>query len=743
MKGFLSLILTLALTLASAAQTPPPSQHCDVLVYAATPAGVIAAVAAAREGRSVILIEPAGHVGGMVSGGLGWTDFGRASTLGGYAREFFNRVRDHYTKSYGPDSAQAKACFGGMYFEPHVAEDVFRHMLAEARVTVLFHTPLDPAKVERSANRITALTTADGLRYEAALFIDASYEGDLMAAAGVSHRVGREGRDEYDESLAPPETDHKVQAYNFRLCLTQRQDIFVPIPKPADYDASLYDALAATLATTKPPHLDNHVLKLSPLPNGKTDVNNGGPWSTDWPGHSADYPDADPTVRRRIWLAHQNYDQGLLYFLAHDPRVPDNLRREMLTWGLCKDEFTDVPASSAAAATHTFGWPHQLYVREARRMTGLHVMTEQDVLKTRWFPRESICVGSYTIDCHAVGATQDDEGHWHAEPGLFSRIPGPYEIPYGVLVPRIDEAENLLVPVCCSATHVAYGTIRMEPVYMMLAHAAGVAASQAIESRSTVQHLNVVELRKKLAEQKQILVANHPPTAAFDVPENVHVNESVQFTDRSTDVDGVVKSWAWDFDGNGNIDSREPNPHWKFPVAKAYTVTLVVNDGEDPSEPVRRVVRVLSDDPNAPPPPDDILIDDEDAKFTGPWIRSSSAAGFIGKGYHHDGDAQKGKCQARFTPNVLVGGKYDVLVYYVPLSNRARNALVVVHSADGEHEVRIDQRSGTAMGNFRSVGTFPFAAGKDGWVEIRNDATDGHVVIDAVKFVYGGPVDGK
>jgi hypothetical protein len=686
----------------------------DVIVYGGTAGGAIAAVAAAREGKSVVLLEPRRHIGGMVSGGLGWTDTGRRSTIGGYAKEFFNRMLAHYVATCGNDSQQVKDCSDGYYFEPHVAENVFRAMLAEAKVTVVFDARLNLAKIEKAGKRIVAVTTLGGRRFQGGVFIDATYEGDLMAASGVSCRVGREAQSEYGEEHAMPRADKKVQAYNFRICLTQRDGNRLPIPKPAAYDPALYENLAKMLQRQKPPRLDGHILKIDPLPNNKTDINNGGSHSTDWTGHSWDYPEGDYATRDRIWAEHRNYNQGLLWFLGNDPRVPENLRREMLTWGFCRDEFQD-----------TGGWPHQLYVREARRMTGLHVMTERNVRDERYSPH-AVCLGSYTIDCHGMGP---------GERGMEVRLKGAYEIPYGVLSPRAGEIENLLVPVCCSATHVAYCSMRMEPVYMMLGHAAGVAAAMAASGQTAVQRVNVAALRDKLAAQKQVLIANRPPIAAFDAPVTATVGEPVKFTDRSRDDQGL-KTWAWDFDGNGSIDSTRPNPAWTYKVARAYSATLIVNDGEDRSDPATRRIVVTG----GPPPPDDVLVDDEQAVFTGRWARSSSTPGFVGKGYHHDAASDKGQCRARFTPAIQAAGVYTVLVFTAPTTNRSTNTLVVIHHAGGEKQVRISQRSGVLLGNFRNIGSFPFAAGRDGWVEIRNDGTEGHVIADGVRFIYTGPL---
>ncbi len=507
--------------------------QADVVVYGATPAGVIAAVAVAREGKSVLLLEPGKHVGGMVSGGLGATDYGNRAAIGGYSREFFDRVRSYYVNKYGAGSPQVKDCSDGFHFEPHVAAHVFRDMLREARVQVVFGRRLDHVilpvgtslapKTEREA--IFRLRTEDRDEFIARVWIDASYEGDLMARAHVSYAVGREPRDKYGESIAgvqahspahqwpvpispfsdnktllpfiqagpvgaPGSGDHKVQAYNFRLCMTNRADNRVPFPRPEGYDPARYELLARYLAA-KPGLKVGQLMNPVRMPNGKTDTNNNGPFSTDYIGANWDYPDADYADRERIAKDHVAYTQGFLYFLANDPRVPAALRKEMNTWGLAKDEFVD-----------TDHWPHQLYVRESRRMCGRYIMTQADIQEHRT-KEDSVGLGSYNTDSHHVQRVAF-EGAVLNE-GDFQVPVKPYAIPYASLVPVEEECDNLLVPVCMSASHVAYGTVRMEPVYMILGQACGVAAALAIDEKVSVQRIAVDRLQAKLKEQKAIL----------------------------------------------------------------------------------------------------------------------------------------------------------------------------------------------------------------------------------------------
>jgi hypothetical protein len=496
----------------------------DVVVYGATASGVVAAVAAARQGKSVLLVEPGRHTGGMVTGGLGATDYGNRAAVGGYSREFFDRVRDHYAAKYGKGSQQLRDCSDGFYFEPHVATLVFNRMLTEAKVTPLFGQRL--TRVVKKGTALASFTTAKGDTFAARVFIDASYEGDLMAAAGVKYHVGREARPAYKESLAgvqefsrahqwpvrvngldamkkllpfiqagppgkPGDGDRKVQAYNFRLCMTDRRDNLVPWPKPAGYDPARYELLARYLKA-RPGVKMGQLMNPVRMPNGKTDTNNNGPFSTDHIGANWDYPEADHATRERIREDHVRYTQGFFYFLANDPRVPAALRKEMQGWGLARDEFTD-----------TDNWPHQLYVREARRMVGAYVMTQADIMDNRE-KDDSVGLGSYNTDSHHVQRVVRADGSVLNE-GDFQEPVSPYAIPYRSLTPKASECDNLLVPVCCSASHVVYGTIRMEPVYMSLGQASGVAATLAVEGKCSVQKVPAEKLTALLKKQKAVL----------------------------------------------------------------------------------------------------------------------------------------------------------------------------------------------------------------------------------------------
>lgn len=650
------------------------TKTADVAVYGGTAGGAIAAVAAAREGKTVVLLEPGKHVGGMVSGGLGATDVGNAGAIGGYSREFFDRVQAYYLKKYGPKSQQVKDCAGGFRFEPHVAEKIFHEMLQETKVPVLFEERLDKATMEGLA--IRAITMKSGLQVQAKMFIDASYEGDLMAKAKVGYAVGREGADEFNESIAgvqkhsaahqwpvkvspfadgkkllpliqsepagrPGSGDRKVQAYNFRLCMTQEPPQRVPFPKPANYDPARYELLARYLAK-RPDVKVGQLMNPVKVPNAKTDTNNNGPFSTDHIGANWDYADADEATRAKIWQDHIDYQQGFLYFLANDPRVPPALHKEINTWGLAKAEFED-----------THHWPHQLYVREARRMRGAYLMTQFDIMDKR-VKEDSVGLGSYTTDSHHVQRVVGDDGFVVNEGDFQVRVL-PYAIAYRSLIPKAKECVNLFVPVCMSATHVAYGTIRMEPVYMILGQASGVAASIAIDDKTGVQQVAIDKLQAKLKAQKAILS-----------PEGL--------------------------------------------ATKALPAALRI----DPAK--------LTG----------VVIDDEQAEKTGAWTHSSSTGPFVANGYLHDNHEEPGKRKVRFTPK-LKAGTYEVRLFYAAHANRATNALVIIHHAGGEHMVRVNQRK-AHEGKGARLGAFRFDAGA-GWVEVRNDAADGYVIADAVQWI--------
>jgi hypothetical protein len=538
------LLAALALSCASFGAT----RSSDLVVYGCTSGGVAAAVQAARMGRSVVMVCPERHLGGLSSGGLGFTDSGDKTVIGGLSREFYHRVWLHYQQpdawrwqkreQYG-NKGQGTAAMdkesGTMWiFEPHVAEAVFEAWVKEAKVPVVRDVWLDREKGVRSqGGRIVSITTLNGDTYSAKMFIDATYEGDLMAAAGVDYTVGRESTATYNEKwngvqtgvfqhghnfsavakpispyvipgnpasgllprigATPPgnygDGDKKVQAYCFRVCLTQVPANRVPFPKPAGYDPGQY----ALLLRVFDAGWRETFGKFDPIPNAKTDTNNHGPFSTDNIGMNWDYPDASYSRRREITREHTTYQQGWFYFIANDPRVPEDVRSRMASWGLAKDEFKD-----------NGNWPHQLYIREARRMVGRYVMTENELTKKRPTP-EPVGMGSYGIDSHNIQRYITPEGYAQNEGDIGVSTNGPYQISYGSLVPKKGQVSNLLVPVCVSSSHIAYGSIRMEPVFMILGQSAATAAVMAIDGGQAVQDVPYEKLRARLLADGQVL----------------------------------------------------------------------------------------------------------------------------------------------------------------------------------------------------------------------------------------------
>ncbi|MBI1318420.1 MAG: FAD-dependent oxidoreductase [Candidatus Hydrogenedens sp.] len=519
--------------------------EADVIVYGGTSAGVSAALQAARMDKSVIIVGPDTHLGGLTAGGLGWTDTGKKEVIGGIAREFYHRVWQHYQQpeawrwqpqeEYGNKGQGTPAIDGEnrtmWIFEPHVAEAAFEAMVKEAGLDIRRDAWLDRAGgVVVKEGRIESIRTLAGDVFRGKMFIDATYEGDLMAAAGVSYTVGRESKDTYGEewngvqtgtlhhahyfesdispyvvpgdpesgllplvSADPPGEygagDHRVQAYCYRLCMTDHDSNRVPFVKPEGYDPAQYTLLARVFASGWRGQFN----KFDPIPNHKTDTNNHGPVSTDNIGMNYDYPDASYERRREILKEHETYQRGLLYFTANDPSVPDDVREAMSRWGLAKDEFTD-----------NDNWPHQIYVREARRMVSDFVMTENEVLHRREVPRP-VGMGSYAMDSHNVQRYVTPEGFVQNEGDIGVSTGGPYRIGYGALVPKRSECENLLVPVCVSSSHTAFGSIRMEPVFMILGQSAATAAALALDADCAVQDVDYQKLKERLLADDQRL----------------------------------------------------------------------------------------------------------------------------------------------------------------------------------------------------------------------------------------------
>lgn len=534
----------------------------DVLVYGGSASGVVAAVQAARMGKSVVLVEPGRHVGGLTASGLGMTDVGVMGTISGVSKEFYQRIHAYYTKPsawvaetrqtyhdwmpahWGVDGKKADELKILFQFEPKAAESVFRDMIREAGVKLLHGERLDLKNgVRKDGARIISLRMESGREFAARMFIDATYEGDVMAKAGVTYVTGREANAQYGETLngilpsgpavfknvspyvvagdpksgllphvepkppgVPGAADFRQQGYNFRICLTDVPANRVPIEKPADYNALEYEALIrwiGTLNNVGPGQARSALVALGGnnrnlgisfqrMPNRKTDSNIGSEFGSDYLGMSWDWADGDYALREKRWQQHKTYIQGLVWTLGHDPRIPESVRQEMQRWGLPKDEFTD-----------NGHWPFQLYVREARRMVSDYVVTEHDARGTQ-SAEDPVALGSYHSDSHGVTYYVDEEGRLCREKGFYVRT-GVFGISYRSIRPRAAECTNLLVPMCLSATHAAYGPTRMEPVFMMLGHAAGAAASLALDRGVTLQGLPYADLKARLLADGQVL----------------------------------------------------------------------------------------------------------------------------------------------------------------------------------------------------------------------------------------------
>jgi len=518
----------------------------DLIVYGGTSGGVVAAVQGVNEHLRVVLVSPDKHLGGLTSSGLGWADVGNVATLGGLSKDFFHRVWLHYHDPAAwvdgevPARVPAQTPVGKddagqlMYvFEPHVAEAIFDRMIEENKIRVVTGRLDLRGGVVRDGGRVKSLRLEDGRTISGKVFIDATYEGDLMALAGVSFTVGREPASQYGEGLNgvqvalaklnqlphgidpyvrkgdpasgflpgvnPPSSepdgsgDKKIQAYCYRMCLTDDPRNRIAVPKPPGYREEDYELLFRAIEAGQ---LGNF-FKVSPVPNHKTDSNNEGGISTDFIGRNYDYPTADYTKREAIARAHADWQLGLIWSLQNSPRVPEEVRRKYAKWGLPKDEFAD-----------NGHWPYALYVREARRMIGDYVLTENILTGNNPVARP-VAVGSYNMDSHNVQRLVGSDGFVHNEGDVQKPVKHPYAIDYGVLLPKRTECTNLLVPFCISATHIAFGSVRMESVFMALGQASADAAAIALKENIAVQDVPYPELQAKLKAEGQVIA---PPS---------------------------------------------------------------------------------------------------------------------------------------------------------------------------------------------------------------------------------------
>jgi hypothetical protein len=511
----------------------------DICVYGGSSAGVMAAYTAKKLGKSVLIVEPGKHLGGLTSGGLGYTDIGNKYAVTGLARDFYRRIGKHYGK------------LEQWIFEPHVAETIFQEYIKEGDVNVLYEYQIIAAEVKEGT--IEAITIEHSNNHSgganqivhAKMFIDCSYEGDLMARAGVSYFVGREANADYRETYngvqlrdkhqfldgidpykipGKPESgllwgispelplpqgsgDKKIQAYNFRICLSRDPKNLIPITQPEGYDSTRYELLIRVLEK-EPNRPFNLILKPDLMPHDKTDINNNGPFSTDMIGMNYAYPEASYAQRKKIMKEHELYTKGLLYFIGHSKRMPPHLREEMLKWGYPKDEFID-----------NGNWSPQMYVREARRMIGDYVMTQANC-EGKEEVQDGVGMAAYTMDSHntsrvVVNGMVKNEGD--VQVGGFP----PYPISYRSLIPKASECKNLFVPVCLSASHIAYGSIRMEPVFMVLGQSSAVGAVQAIDKGIPVHDVDVKSVQQFLKDDP--LVNRGTPEILIDNDENEFV----------------------------------------------------------------------------------------------------------------------------------------------------------------------------------------------------------------------------
>jgi hypothetical protein len=646
-------------------QVTAQEEEYGVVVYGATASGTIAAIASAGEGARVLLIEPGHNVGGMVTGGLSHNDYGDLTVIGGLALEFYRKVAAYYGESLyywrGP--------------EPHAGEQIFLDWLQESGVELLFRRRV--VEVEKRGGRINSILLSDGSRIRGRVFIDASYEGDLMARAGVSYVVGREGVSEFGESWAgrrailpdghqmeprispyddegnllplihpvpmvgEGEADKAVQGYGFRLIVTDQEENRIAFPVPEGYDPSDYALVKRYYEVY--PDAGNMVHLWPTLPNGKTDMNSSGPISTNVVnGLNWEYPDAEYERREEIWQEMKDYTLGLLHFLSADPSVPEQIRMETSRIGLCADEFTD-----------NGYWPHQLYIRVARRMKGEYFMTQHD-LERDTVKYDAIGMGSYNIDVRHVQRTYipvsrfPELHHEVFNEGYISIPVAPYQIPYRSLLPRYDECTNLLVSVCMSASFIANASIRMEPQYMIMGHAAGVAAAMASGELKPVHRIDIAALRSRLRSQGQVLTLEDNPYGAFSYDDEVIIDNNMKRFTRKA----------------GNWSSIETEHNGR------YQMNYALNDGQSGS-----------------------------FGFV-PWIREA--------------------------------GTYEVSIWYPSKRDYSKRAGIRVHHLNGTVEMEIDQRSNG--GRWVGLGTYDLPPGYSEVVTVVASPGSGTVVADAIRL---------
>lgn len=517
----------------------------DVIIYGGTSAAITTAVQLKRMNKSVLIVCPEKHIGGLSASGLGFTDLGNKTVIGGISKEFYQSVYKHYEdeeawnwqarKEYGNVAQGTTAIDDSLKtmwtFEPHVAEKIFEDMVKEHKIKIVRETWLDRENgVVVKDGKIVSITMLDGEKYTAKVFVDGTYEGDLMAAAGIKYHVGREANSVYNEQwngvqkeefhhshnfadrkISPyivagdstsgvlpfistestgeqGQGDKKVQAYNYRLCTTNAEGNVVPFEKPENYNPADYELLRRVFESGR-----YSMFGGGKIPNNKRDVNNVGPFSSDNIGMNYEYPEASYEKRKEILAQHISYHKGLLYFWGHDESVPERFRKSINKWGLAKDEFAD-----------NGHWPYQIYVREARRMIGEFVMTDNEILG-RSEVTQPIGMGSYAMDSHNVQRYITKDGYVQNEGDLGIDTKVPYQIHLGTILPKQKECKNLIVPLAISSSHIAYGSIRMEPVFMILGESAGTLAGIAVENHIDIHEVSYDVLQAQLKENNQVL----------------------------------------------------------------------------------------------------------------------------------------------------------------------------------------------------------------------------------------------
>jgi FAD dependent oxidoreductase len=542
----ISLLILVFISLLQASWKTQETKYADVVIYGGTSAAITAAVQVVKMGKSVLIISPEKHLGGLSASGLGFTDSGEKSVIGGLSREFYQRIYSYYQNpaawpwqernEFGIAGQGHPADDGDKptmwLFEPHVAENVFDDFIREYKITVYRNEYLDRISgVQKRNGIITSVKTLAGNTYKGKVFIDATYEGDLMAASGVSYHIGRESNSTYNEiwngiqtgdlpvkfhsfknlnvdpyvipgdpksgllpliSTADPgvrgDGDKRIQAYCFRTCLTKNNQNRVPFTRPIDYESTQYELLIRAHNSGWAATFGGFAV----VPNLKTDVNNKGPFSFDNIGKNYDYPEATYERRKEIIKQHESYQKGLLYFISHDSRMPPEIRGQMNEWGLSKDEFTD-----------NGNWPYQLYIREARRMIGVSILTENEIMgKSKVL--HPIAMGSYSMDSHNTQRYITPEGFVENEGDIEVKIP-PYQVDLGSIIPKQSECKNLLVPVALSSSHIAYGSVRMEPVFMILGQSAATVAVLSMQNKTEPNELDYGVIKSRLIQDNQVL----------------------------------------------------------------------------------------------------------------------------------------------------------------------------------------------------------------------------------------------